>query len=116
MDDRSSGFGRHLGLTVTHGLDLEQDLKLFYCEFQKYEVMTMSVAGGQPKKHANPSDKATKHIERTFLISDFYQYKFMFLRDRLTLRSDPHIFIKKPRLEHDFSANLIGNEFGQFLD
>ena len=30
----------------------------------------MSVVGGQPKKHANPSYKATKHIERTFLISD----------------------------------------------
>ena len=25
-------------------------LKLLYCEFQKYEVMTMSLGGGQPKK------------------------------------------------------------------
>ena len=25
-------------------------LKLLYCEIQKYEVMTMSVVGGQPKK------------------------------------------------------------------
>jgi len=33
------------------------NLKLPYCEFQKYEVMTMSVVGGQPKKHANPNDK-----------------------------------------------------------
>ena len=33
----------------------------------------MSVAGGQPKKPANPSCKATKHIERTFLISDYYE-------------------------------------------
>ena len=32
----------------------------------------MSVVGGQPKKHANPSYKAKKHIERTFLISDYY--------------------------------------------
>ena len=32
----------------------------------------MSVVGGEPKKHANPSYKATKHIERTFLISDYY--------------------------------------------
>ena len=24
--------------------------KLLYCEFQKYEVMTRSVVGGQPKK------------------------------------------------------------------
>ena len=39
----------------------------------------MSLVGGQPKKkrkkerkHANPSYKATKHIERTFLISDYY--------------------------------------------
>ena len=33
----------------------------------------MSVVGGQPKKHSNPSYKATEHIERTFLISDYYQ-------------------------------------------
>ena len=36
------------------GLDY---LKLLYCEFQKYEVMTMSVVGGQAKKHANPNNK-----------------------------------------------------------
>ena len=50
------------------------DLKLLYCEFQKYEVMTMVVVGGQPqeKKNANTSYKATKHIERTFLISAYY--------------------------------------------
>ena len=47
-------------------------LKLLYCEFQKYGFMTMSVVGGQPKKHANPSYEATKHIERTFLMSDNY--------------------------------------------
>ena len=47
-------------------------LKLRYCEFQKYDVMTMSVVGGQPKKQSNPSYKATKHIERTFLMSDNY--------------------------------------------
>ena len=34
--------------------------------------MIMSLVGGQPKKHANPSYKATKHIERTFLVSDYY--------------------------------------------
>lgn len=44
-------------------------LKLRYCGFQKYEVTTMSVAGGLPKKHANTNYKATKPIERTFLIS-----------------------------------------------
>ena len=40
--------------------------------------MIMSVVGDQPKKkkqqqkkNANPSSKATKHIERTFLISDY---------------------------------------------
>ena len=34
------------------GLDY---LKLRYCEFQKYEVMTMSAEGGQPKrKTQNP--------------------------------------------------------------
>ena len=46
------------------------DLNLLYCEFQKYEVMTMSVVGSQPKKYANTIYKATKHIEHTFLISD----------------------------------------------
>ena len=34
--------------------DARQDefriLKVFSCEFQKYEVMTMSVVGGQPEK------------------------------------------------------------------
>ena len=31
-------------------------LNLIYCEFQKYEVMAMSVVGGQPKekKHEVP--------------------------------------------------------------
>ena len=29
-------------------------LKLPYCEFQNYEVMAMSVVGGQPKTNANP--------------------------------------------------------------
>ena len=27
--------------------------KLLYCEFQKYEVMAMSVVGGQPKKKSH---------------------------------------------------------------
>ena len=43
--------------------DARQDefrLKLLYCEFQKYKVMTMSVVDVQlKKKHANPSYKAT---------------------------------------------------------
>ena len=36
--------------------------------------MTISGEVDQPKKkkHANPSYKATKHIKRTFLISDYY--------------------------------------------
>ena len=51
--------------------------KLLYHEFQKTEVMTMSVVGGRPKEHADPSCKATKHIECTFLISDYF-YSLMF--------------------------------------
>ena len=50
----------HLGLTDSLDPDLMlademnlDELKLFYYEFQKYEVMTTSVVGGQPKKHAN---------------------------------------------------------------
>ena len=43
------------------------------CFIVKYEVMTMSVEGGQPKKkHTNPSYKVKKHIERTFIVSDYY--------------------------------------------
>ena len=29
-------------------------LKLLYCEFQKYDVMTLSVVGGQPKNMQIP--------------------------------------------------------------
>ena len=69
----------HLGLTDTldHDLMLLDNVnlgyhKLLYCEFQKYEVMIISVVGGQQKKrkNANPSYKATKH---TFLIFDYYK-------------------------------------------
>ena len=49
-------------------------LKLLCCEFQKDEVMTLSVVSGQPKIHANPSYNATKLIERTFLISGHYYF------------------------------------------
>ena len=28
----------------------KMNLKLLYCEFQKYEVMTMSIVSGQPKE------------------------------------------------------------------
>ena len=38
----------------------------------------MSVVGGQPKKHANASYKATKHNEGIFLISDYYWFYFIF--------------------------------------
>ena len=49
------------------------DLKLLYCEFQNYEVMTMSVEGGHPKKkHLNRCYKAAKQIDRIFLVSDYY--------------------------------------------
>ena len=52
-------------------INLDFYLKLLYCEFQKYEVVTVSIVSDQPrKKDTNPSYKATKHIEPTFLISD----------------------------------------------
>ena len=35
-------------------------LELLYCEFQKYEVSTMSVVGVQPKRHSN--HKPIKHF------------------------------------------------------
>ena len=47
--------------------------KLLYCEFQKYEGRTMSVVGGEPKRHANTSYKATTH---TFLISYYYELNY----------------------------------------
>ena len=53
-------------------------LKLLYCEFQKDEVMTMSVVGSQPKKKKNVQipviKQLTKQNERTFLISDYFWY------------------------------------------
>ena len=56
--------------------DARQDdsdhLKLFYCKFQKCEVMTMSVVGDQPKKYINTSYKATKHVEHAVLISHYF--------------------------------------------
>ena len=54
--DARSFQDRHLGLTDTRVFDLMPNtmnlnhLKLLYCEFHKYEVMTMSVVDGQPKK------------------------------------------------------------------
>ena len=42
---------------------------LLHGEFQKYEVMTISVVGDQSKRTANPNYKTKKHI---FLISDYY--------------------------------------------
>ena len=52
-----SGYGCHLGLTDTlsrshANIDLISDN---CCEFHKYEVMTMSVVGAQPKTHTNLS-------------------------------------------------------------
>ena len=35
----------------------EFSLKLLYCEFQKHEVMTMSVVGSQPKKNKKQKNK-----------------------------------------------------------
>ena len=43
-------------------------LKLHFCEFQKFGVITMSVVGSQPNKPAYISYKTTKHIECTFLV------------------------------------------------
>ena len=44
-------------------------LKLLYCEFQKYEIMNMSVVGGQQK---NPVIKQQNTSETAFLISDSF--------------------------------------------
>ena len=59
-------------LSCWYRSDNKMNLRLRYCEFQKYEIMTMSALRDQTtKKHANTCYKATKHIERTFLISDY---------------------------------------------
>ena len=43
--------------------------KLLCCEFQKYETVCSRWSAEKKKsKHANTSYKATKHIERTFLM------------------------------------------------
>ena len=50
-------------------------LKLLY--FQKYEVMTMSVVGGQPKKHANQAViKLKKKNESTLLICNHNKFRW----------------------------------------
>ena len=71
-------------------------LKQLYCEFQKYEVMTVSAGGGQSKKHANTSYKARKHIQRTFLISDYEILSTFFVvyfsLQSQPLTSDPLVF------------------------
>ena len=46
-------------------------LRLLYCEFQKYEVMTMTVVGGWSKKHANPRCIKQQNISNA-LFSVFY--------------------------------------------
>ena len=38
--------------------------------------MSVVVGREKKKKHANTTHKATKHIERTFLISDYYLYNY----------------------------------------
>ena len=53
----------------------------------------MSVVGGQPKKHTNPSYKAAKHIKRTFLI--YLQYIVCALRLSNTVICVPHYDLKK---------------------
>ena len=78
-----SGFGHHLGLTDTlasmscwYRSDAGQDeyrlSQAAFGEFQKYEVMTMSVVGDQSKKKNAqiPIIKQKKHT--FFLISDYY--------------------------------------------
>ena len=74
MADATKTTARHIGhMTYTqapavyeknifHLFRFTQPVKNYSsCEFQKHKVMTMSVAGGQPKKTANTSYKATKH-------------------------------------------------------
>ena len=54
------------------------DLKLLYCEFLKYEVMTMSAVRGHPKKkHASTTYKAKKSIEPTFPVSSYWSIQFV---------------------------------------
>ena len=45
-------------------MDLDY-LKLLYCEFEKYEAMTMSVEGAQPKK--TPQIPVTKQFNLTLI-------------------------------------------------
>ena len=63
-------------ISCCHRYDARQDEfrrrlnKLHYLIVNfKNEVMTRSVVGGQPNKHANTRYKATKHIECTFFYS-----------------------------------------------
>ena len=71
------------------GIDPNFDyLELLYCEFQKWEVMTMSAVDGQPKKHTNLSYKATKYIEH-------FSNLWLLL-----------VYIRIPLLQHRFKQDL----------
>ena len=48
----------------------------------------MFVVGGQPKIQANPNHKAIKHIDRTFLVSDYYQLTLMSAFKRFMIVDD----------------------------
>ena len=70
----------HAGIdTMLDKMNLD-NLKLLYCEFHKYEVMTMSVVGAQPSNtHKSQLYEATNRIERTFLIPIISSYCFLSL-------------------------------------
>ena len=71
-----SGFGCLLGVTDTLALDpMLVSIRSQAALLCIYEVIITSVVGGQPKNKCSPSYKATKHIKRTFLISDYYWSK-----------------------------------------
>lgn len=61
-------------LPSSHRLHFCHYLPVMFDRRIQISVMTMSVVGAQPKRHANRSYKATKHVERSFLISDYYWF------------------------------------------
>ena len=70
--------------------------KIKFISTHGYVISSMSVVGGRSKKHANTTFKATKHIERTFLISDYYLYNYKKLKIAAsTIVSVKRVLLKK---------------------
>ena len=59
------------------------------------------------KKHANTTYKATKHIERTFLTSDYYLYNYK----KWKIVASTIVLIKRVLLKKNFEFVLVWSQW-----